>query len=203
LPPPGVVGSTEDDELPDTEPLEYLYLAHDDDQLLENAELRQQTEELFSCINLDFAEQGSPSPSDLEGSNSSEDPPPPSPDSPTNPILPVSNEVAVKITSPDDLARLESPAEPQISLSTVNYPSKTLPTTALATAKPSVPWKYTPPPLTNPFFARTLSYNAKVLNKPLSLTSSSSPTSPAVIAPPAAVESSANILPKPLVDQHV
>jgi hypothetical protein len=61
----------------------------------------------------------------------------------------------------------------------------------------------TPPPLTNPFFARTLSYNAKVLNKPLPLTSSSSPTSPAVIAPPAAVESSANILPEPLVDQHV
>ncbi|KAJ8585492.1 hypothetical protein M405DRAFT_824873 [Rhizopogon salebrosus TDB-379] len=58
---------------------------------------------------------------------------------------------------PDDLARLESPAEPQISPSTVYYPSKTLPTTALATAKPSAPWKYTPPPLTNSSFARTLS----------------------------------------------
>ncbi|KAJ8590686.1 hypothetical protein M405DRAFT_815720, partial [Rhizopogon salebrosus TDB-379] len=58
-----------------------------------------------------------------------------------------SNEVAsVKITSSDDLARLESPAEPQNSLSTVNYPSKTLPTTALATAKPSAPWKYTSSP---------------------------------------------------------
>jgi hypothetical protein len=207
LSPPGVVGSVEDDELLDTDPLEHLYLAHDDDRLLESAELRRQTEELFSCINLDFAKQYSSSPSALEGSNSSQDPAPPSPDSPTDPILPVSNpaietssnEVAsVKITSPDDLARLESPAEPQISRSTVNYPSKTLPTTALATAKPSVPWKYTPPPLTNSFFARTLSYNAKVL----SLASSNSPTSPAVIAPPAAVESSANILPKPLVDQQ-
>jgi hypothetical protein len=169
LSPPGVVGSAEDDELLGTDTLEHLYLAHDDDQLLESAELRHQTEELrFSCINLDFAEQESPSPNALEGSNSSQDPPPPSPDSPTDPnaILPVwnpaieifSREIAsVKITSPDDLARLESPAEPQISLSTVNYPSKTLPTTALVTAKPSAPWKYTPPPLTNRFFARTLS----------------------------------------------
>jgi hypothetical protein len=123
LSPPGVVGSAEDDEFLGTDTLEHLYLAHDDDQLLESAELRHQTEELFSCINLDFAEQDSPSPSALEGSNSSQDPPPPSPDSPTDPFLPVSNpaieisssEIAsVKITSPDDLVCLESPAEPRL-----------------------------------------------------------------------------------------
>lgn len=216
LSPPGAVESVDNDGLFDHEPPEYWYLAPDDDQALTSSEMQQQTEELFSYINLDPPEQDSAdeiaSPRAQEDSNVAQDLPLLASDSLTDHHLPVSKQatktssndvVPVKVTpqlsGSDDRPHLESLVGSQTSTSTQYPPSKPLSTTVLTTNKPSVTWKYIPPS-SNPFFARTLSFNAKVLNKSLPFTQiSTEPAIPTVVASPAL---STNVSPKPLMNEQ-
>ncbi|KAG2069243.1 hypothetical protein BDR04DRAFT_713960 [Suillus decipiens] len=223
--PPPIVMESENEIMVDLEPripedsyCELMEPESNFDEELARSELQHQTEELFSYIDMDppepnLADQIA-SPIAHDDCNVAQDPHVPVPDVLTNSTLPSSEQAAVtsssdtvpvEITSQrivvDTPSHLESSSGSKVSIIAPEVPSH-MHATVTTIAKPPITWNYTPP-TTNPFFARTLAFNAKALKKPLPSVAqvSNQPNATtsfaALAASPAIV--SENILPKPLV----
>ncbi|KAG2359680.1 hypothetical protein BDR07DRAFT_194921 [Suillus spraguei] len=223
--PPPIVMESENEIVVDLEPrvpedsyCELMEPESNFDEELARSELQHQTEELFSYIDLDPPEPNLAdkiaSPIAHDDCNVAQDPHVPVPDMLTNSNLSSSEQatvtsssdtVPVEITSQrivvDTPSHLESSPGSKDSIIAPEVPSH-MNATVPTIAKPPITWNYIPP-ATNPFFARTLAFNAKALKKPLpsaaqvsnELNATTSFAAPA--ASPAIV--SENILPKPSV----